>query len=36
MLTSSSNLNPKVVTLDITDRENLIYIKKFKLFSSIT
>lgn len=36
IFTSISNLNSKVATLDIADRENLIYIIKFGLSLSVT
>lgn len=32
----TSNLNPKATTLNIIDKENLISIVKFRLFSNIT
>lgn len=35
MSTSTSNLNPEAAMLDVADRENLIYIAKFGLPSSV-
>lgn len=35
MVISINNLNPKVATFDVIDRENLIYITKFGLSFSV-